>query len=55
MCEYKLVFQSLEIAKEDLWQQIEKEVRGNAILQTNLKRMNHALQKWHLEFKQDMF
>jgi len=52
--EEKLLIQRLEIAKEDLQQSIEKEVRDNLILQESVERRKQALQKQHLEFEEDV-
>jgi len=52
--EEKLLIQRLEIAKGDLQQSIEKEVRDNLILQKNVERRKQALEKWHLEFEEDV-
>jgi len=52
--EEELVIQRLEIAKSDLQQIVEKEVRGNAILQTSLERRKQALQKRRLELEKDV-
>jgi len=52
--EEKLLIQRLEIAKGDLQQSFEKEVRDNLILQASLKRRKQALQKRHLEFEEDV-
>jgi len=52
--EEKLLIQRLEIAKGDLQQSFEKEVRDNLILQASLERRKQALQKRHLEFEEDV-
>jgi len=52
--EEELLIQKLEIAKGDLQQSIEKEVRDNLILQASLERRKQALQKRHLEFEEDV-
>jgi len=52
--EEELLIQRLEIAKRDLQQSIEKEVRDNLIIQVSLERREHALQKRHLEFEEDV-
>jgi len=52
--EEKLLIQRLEIAKRDLQQSIEKEVRDNLILQARLERRKQALQKRRLEFEEDV-
>jgi len=52
--EEELIIQRLEIAKRDLQQSIEKEVRDNLILQASLERRKQALQKRHLEFEEDV-
>jgi len=52
--EEKLLIQRLEIAKGDLQQSIEKEVRDNLILQESVERRKQALQKRHLEFEEDV-
>ena len=44
----------LEIAKGDLQQNIGKEVRNNLILQESVERRKQALQKWRLEFEEDV-
>ena len=50
----KLLTQRLEIAKGDLQQSIEKEVRDNLILQESVEGRKQALQKRHLEFEEDV-
>jgi len=52
--EEELVIQMLEIAKNDLQQRVEKEVKGNAILQVSLERIKQALQKRCLELEEDV-
>lgn len=54
MCRDKIVIQRLEIVKGDLQQQIENEVRGNAILKASLKTRKQALRKRRLELEQDV-
>jgi len=49
--EEELLIQRLEIAKGDLQQSIEKEVRDNLILQESIERRKQALQKRRLEFE----
>jgi len=52
--EEELLIPRLEIAKGDLEQSIEKEVRDNLILQESVERRKQALQKRHLEFEEDV-
>jgi len=52
--EEELVIQRLEIAKRDLQQRVEKEVRDNSILQTSVERRKQALQKRRLKLEQDV-
>jgi len=52
--EEKYVTQMLELAKGDLQQRIEKEVRGNVELQASLERTKQLLHKRHLEYEQEV-
>jgi len=52
--EEELVIQRFEIAKRDLQQRIEKEVKDNSVLQASEERKKQALQKRCLKLEQDV-